>query len=99
MSAAVQTASTPDDQILTTDEDGRQWYNEVLHEGFKVSYEVTGVVYDSKTTHQRLVVADTVTFGRIVSLDGITQVTTADEYAYHEMLAHTPILAHGAARR
>ncbi|MGI9462564.1 MAG: polyamine aminopropyltransferase, partial [Aestuariivirgaceae bacterium] len=51
------------------------------------------------TAHQRLVVADTVTFGRVVSLDGITQVTTTDEYAYHEMLAHTPILAHGNARR
>ena len=99
MTAAVKTASTPHDQILTTDQDGREWYNEVLHDGFRVAYEVTGVVYDSKTTHQRLVVADTVTFGRVVSLDGITQVTTKDEYAYHEMLAHTPILAHGAARR
>ncbi len=99
MSAALKTVSTPHDEVLTTDPDGRQWYNEVLHEGFRVAYEVTDVVYDSKTSHQRLVVADTVTFGRVVSLDGITQVTTADEYAYHEMLAHTPILAHGDARR
>lgn len=32
-------------------------------------------------------------------LDGITQTTEADEFIYHEMLAHTPILAHGAAER
>ena len=96
---AIQTAATPQDEILTTGPDGRLWYNEVLHDGFKVAYEVRDVVYDSKTSHQRLVVADTVTFGRVVSLDGITQVTTADEYAYHEMLAHVPILAHGNARR
>ena len=99
MTGPVETVSTPHDEVLTKDDDGRVWYNEVLHEGFRVAYEVSDVVYDSKTDHQRLVVADTVTFGRVVSLDGITQVTTEDEYAYHEMLAHTPILAHGRARR
>ncbi|MDN3720222.1 hypothetical protein QW131_15950 [Roseibium salinum] len=31
-------------------------------------------------------------------LDGVTQVTTADEFIYHEMMSHVPILAHGAAR-
>ena len=40
-------------------------------------------------------VFDTVAFGRLMSLDGITQVTMADEYVYHEMLSHLPILAHG----
>jgi spermidine synthase len=99
MSGEVETVSTPHDEVLTRDEDGCLWYNEVLHRGFRVAYEVSEVVYDSKTDHQRLVVADTVTFGRIVSLDSITQVTTADEYAYHEMMAHTPIIAHGKARR
>jgi spermidine synthase len=92
-------ASTPNELILTIDGDGRVWYTEVLHEGFRAQYEVREVVYDSNTEHQRLVVADTVTFGRVMSLDGITQVTTRDEYVYHEMLAHTPILAHGNARR
>ena len=95
----IDVVSTPNELILTTDQDGRQWYTEVLHEGFRAQYEVRKVVYDSDTPHQRLVVADTVTFGRVMSLDGITQVTTRDEYAYHEMLAHTPIFAHGYARR
>jgi spermidine synthase len=31
-------------------------------------------------------------------LDGATQVTSADEFIYHEMMAHVPILAHGAVR-
>ncbi len=38
----------------------------------------------------------TPTFGRVLVLDGIVQTTEADEYFYHEMLAHPPILAHGA---
>lgn len=83
---------------LVTDADGRQWYVETLHDGFRTSYEVTEVLFDSNTPHQRLIVADTPRFGRLVALDGATQVTTADEYVYHEMLSHVPILAHGAVR-
>jgi len=32
-------------------------------------------------------------------LDDIVQTTEADEFIYHEMLAHVPVLAHGAARK
>src|SRR3981081_951282 len=31
-------------------------------------------------------------------LDGATQVTTEDEFVYHEMMTHVPILGHGNAR-
>ena len=31
-------------------------------------------------------------------LDGVTQLTTSDEYVYHEMLSHVPVLAHGSVR-
>ena len=31
-------------------------------------------------------------------LDGATQVTTRDEFVYHEMMTHVPILAHGKAK-
>jgi spermidine synthase len=31
-------------------------------------------------------------------LDGATQVTSRDEFVYHEMMTHVPILAHGRAR-
>jgi spermidine synthase len=37
-------------------------------------------------------------FGKMLMLDGATQVTTRDEFIYHEMMTHVPILAHGAAR-
>ncbi len=38
-------------------------------------------------------------FGRVLTLDNVVQTTEADEFVYHEMMAHVPILAHGAARR
>ena len=72
------------------------WYTETLHEGFRTSIQVRRVRFDSRTEHQRLVIAESVAFGTVVMLDGVTQLTTADEFVYHEMLAHVPILAHGA---
>ena len=34
----------------------------------------------------------------MLMLDGATQVTTRDEFIYHEMMTHVPILAHGEAK-
>src|SRR6202043_1840224 len=35
---------------------------------------------------------------KMLMLDGATQVTTRDEFVYHEMMTHVPIFAHGSAR-
>ncbi len=78
--------------------DDGAWYVETLHEGLRTSIQVRRVLFDSRTEHQRLVIAESVAFGTLVMLDGVTQLTMADEYVYHEMLSHVPILAHGAVR-
>jgi spermidine synthase len=84
-----------DPDYVTRDSQGRHWFTETLHGNFRTSYELKQVLFDSETPHQRLIVADSARFGRLVALDGVTQLTMADEPAYHEMLAHVPILAHG----
>ena len=38
------------------------------------------------------------TLGRVLVLDGIVQTSERDEFIYHEMMTHVPIIAHGAAR-
>src|SRR3546814_14705083 len=43
--------------------------------------------------------SECVSFGLVLMLDGVLQTTERDEFIYHEMLAHLPILAHGAARK
>jgi spermidine synthase len=74
------------------------WFTESLHDGFRTSIQVRRVRFDSETAHQHLVIADSVAFGTLVMLDGVTQLTTSDEYVYHEMLSHVPVLAHGRVR-
>jgi len=74
-------------------------FREQLHSGFFSEYEAEEVYFDSATEHQRLVVFKNPKFGRMMMLDGVTQTTEADEFIYHEMLAHVPILAHGNAKK
>ena len=76
-----------------------RWYEEVLHPGLSFKLEATEVLYDSETEHQRVVIFENPVLGRVMTLDDIVQTAQGDEFIYHEMLAHLPILAHGAARR
>jgi len=72
-------------------------FEELLHKGYAQSFEITNVLFHEKTEHQDLVIFETPTFGRVMALDDIVQVTTRDEYVYHEMMTHVPMLAKGDA--
>jgi spermidine synthase len=76
-----------------------EWTRESLHPDYAQSLRVDEMLYDSKTDHQRLKVFTNGTFGRVLTLDDVVQTTEGDNFIYHEMLTHVPILAHGAARR
>ncbi len=75
------------------------WRIEQLHHDFQLGLKADKLHYDSETEHQRLVVFENATFGRVLTLDSVVQTTEKDEFIYHEMLAHLPILAHGAVRK
>ncbi|MGF1593147.1 MAG: polyamine aminopropyltransferase [Kiloniellaceae bacterium] len=76
-----------------------RWLEETLHPDFRLALKADSVLYDSETDHQRLVVFENATFGRVLTLDGVVQTAEGDEFIYHEMLAHLPLFAHGAARK
>ena len=66
--------------------------------GFRMTYEVGRVLHETQTEHQHLVLFEHPFFGKMLMLDGATQVTSKDEFVYHEMMAHVPIFAHGRVR-
>jgi spermidine synthase len=74
------------------------WFEETLHKGFRARYRVEEILHESESNHQHLVLFRNEIFGHVLALNGVIQTTERDEFVYHEMLAHTPILAHGAAR-
>ena len=75
------------------------WNREPLHDGWAQTLRADAVLYDSATEHQRLKVFQNAVFGRVLTLDDVVQTTEGDNFIYHEMMTHVPILAHGAARR
>ena len=78
----------------------KRWIPETLFdpEGFRMTFEVEKVLYEMQTDHQHLVLFQHRFFGKVLMLDGATQVTTKDEFVYHEMMSHVPIFAHGKAK-
>jgi spermidine synthase len=78
----------------------KRWIPETLFDpfGFRTTFAVERILYETRTDHQHLVLFEHKHFGKVLMLDGATQVTTRDEFIYHEMMTHVPILAHGRAR-
>ena len=73
-------------------------FMETLHDGYAQSLSVDKVLYDDTSNFQHVQVFENRQFGRVLTLDGVVQTTQGDEFIYHEMLTHVPILAHGNAR-
>lgn len=74
------------------------WFDEPLGVGSQLGLQIESIVFREKTEHQDLVIYETSQWGRVMALDGIMQVCERDEFIYHEMLTHVPMLAHGSAR-
>jgi spermidine synthase len=77
-----------------------RWIAETLFDdlGFRMTFKVDRVLYEMQTEHQHLVLFEQPFFGKMLMLDGATQITKRDEFIYQEMMSHVPILAHGNAR-
>ncbi len=74
------------------------WFQEKLFPHVRQTFEITQVLFRQRTEHQDLVIFETPTYGRVLALDNIIQVTEKDEFVYHEMMTHVPLLAHGRAK-
>jgi spermidine synthase len=74
------------------------WLNETLYPGWGQRFRVTRELARVQSAFQDIVIFESETHGRVMVLDGIIQITEGDEFVYQEMLAHVPLIAHGAAK-
>ena len=74
------------------------WIEETLHADFRFKMKVDRVLFEGRSENQHVAVVDNGTFGRTLYLDGVLQTSERDEFIYHEMLTHVPILGHGEVR-
>ncbi len=73
-------------------------FQETLYDSIAQCFRIDKMYFEHKTEHQHLMIFHNAFLGRVMTLDGIVQTTEKDEFIYHEMMAHVPILAQGAAR-
>ena len=76
-----------------------RWVEETFHPHWRVRLEAARVLHEVKTEHQHLVIFENPTWGTVLMLDGVCQLTTSDEFVYHEMMAHVPLMALARPRR
>lgn len=55
------------------------------------NYVIFNKIYSKKSEFQEIVIGDSEAFGRILFLDGVLQISEADEHIYHESLIHVPM--------
>ena len=77
----------------------KRWIEETFHTHWRVRLEADKIVHEVQTEHQHLVIFENATWGTVLILDGVFQLTTLDEFIYHEMMAHVPLMALDEPRR
>ena len=76
-----------------------QVFAEPFRSGWQQAAQVRTILYEGQSAYQQIAVLDTLPFGRMLVLDGATQTSEIDEYVYHEMLVHVPMMTHPDPRR
>lgn len=74
------------------------WVNETLYAAWGQRFRVKRELARVQSDFQDIMIFESETHGRVMMLDGVVQITEADEFSYQEMIAHVPLLAHGAAK-
>lgn len=75
------------------------WFTENQTPGLRISCRVADVLHRERSDFQEVLMLETNQFGRMLVLDDVIQTTEKDEFTYHELMAHVPLLTHPDPRR
>jgi spermidine synthase len=70
------------------------WYFETERSGFAQGVRVRQRILKLTTPFQRLEILESDPYGRVLVLDDAFQTSEGDEFMYHEMLVHVPLITH-----
>ncbi|KAJ1259215.1 hypothetical protein BS78_10G137500 [Paspalum vaginatum] len=68
-----------------------QYFNNPMWPGQAHSLKVEKILFQRKSPYQEILVFESSTYGNVLVLDGILQLTEKDECAYQEMITHLPL--------
>jgi len=82
---------------------GKKWFFEDLKLGEPATstwgFQIEKEIYSGKSKFQKIGVFETKEFGKILALDSLVQLSTKDEFVYHEMLVHPALFYHQKPKR
>lgn len=69
------------------------WFSEIspMWPGEAHSLKVEKILFQGRSKYQDVMVFQSATYGKVLVLDGVIQLTERDECAYQEMIAHLPL--------
>lgn len=71
------------------------FYKEITPAGFGIAIKVKEVLFSDQSPFQKVEIIDTDSaLGKILTLDDLMMTTEGDEYFYHEMISHIPMINH-----
>jgi spermidine synthase len=74
--------------------EGRRELRELLNPGQGMFYYAGDTLVEARTAYQRAEIVDSEALGRVLLLDGVSQLAERWEYRYHEPMVHPALLAH-----
>ena len=77
------------------------WIEEKLEikNGRALKVRITKSLEKIKSEFQEIEVVESQSFGKILLIDEVIMLTEADEFCYHEMIAHVPLCVHPKAKK
>ena len=70
------------------------WYTEKYNNNLGLTFKIKGTLHCEQSDFQKVEVIETEAYGKMLLLDGLVMTTEKDEFFYHEMISHIPMLAH-----
>ncbi len=71
------------------------YYHEITPSGFGIAIKAGEVLFSDNSPFQKVEVFETESaLGRVLTLDDLMMTTEGDEYHYHEMITHIPMMQH-----
>jgi len=88
--------------MTTSGSDNIKWFRETNSKfwpGQEFSIEIDQILHKNRSKYQDVLVFKSKTYGNVLVLDNCIQCTERDEFAYQEMLAFLPLMAHPNPKR
>jgi spermidine synthase len=71
-----------------------KWFFDEINPHLLQLHAIEGTIYSGRTKFQSIDIMKSPSFGKVLVLDGKIQSSEVDEFVYHELLVHPPMLAH-----